>query len=458
MLALQPVTTAVLVVLFLWSSKLNWMIGLAGHLSAFFVAAMVCQMQLYRRRPAQDALTQFYAWLSLGGVLGGIFAGLAAPHIFSTIFEYPLLVFAALLVRSDIWATPRAAWARDAAFIAVLAGVIAAAIWLKAGVTFAGLVMVMAAFLAFQHRAPARLLTLAVILLGVTHFYDPTQHVILHARSFYGAYKVADLPSGKFRVLYQGTTVHGGEQLRDDQGRRVTTKPPRLTYYYSGGTYDAAIQAIRRRAGGTIGHVALVGLGIGALSCDARPGERWTVYELDPLGVTIARDRALFRSLSVCAPDAPIVIGDGRLTLHQAKPDLGLLILDTFSSDSVPLHLLTREAFALYKTKLAPHGAIAINISNKNMQLANAVAASAAANGMVTAVALDPHPTDSAQTLHFRAEIALVAQSEEDLKALKLGSEWQLVRPDAGDPVWTDDYSNILSAFLLKMHETPASR
>jgi hypothetical protein len=453
MLAVQPFTTALLVVLFLWGAKLNWVISLAGHLSAFFVTAMVCQTQLYRRRPAQEALTQFYVWLSLGGVLGGIFAALIAPQIFTTIFEYPLLVFAALLVRPDVWKTSRAAWVRDTLFVAVLACILLAAIWMRSTPLWVVGIMTLAAFLAFQGAAPTRLISLAAILFVTTNFYDPMQNIILHERSFYGAYKVADLPSGKFRLLYQGTTAHGGEQIRDDKGKAIATRPQPLTYYYSGGPYDDGIHAVRRRAGGTLERVALVGLGMGSLSCAAKPGEAWTFYELDPTSAMIARNRSLFRSMSLCAPNAPVIIGDGRLTLRQAKPGLGLLILDVFSSDSVPLHMLTREAFTLYKSRLAPHGAIAINITNKNMELADAVAASAAANGMVTAVNLDRLPADSRETLHFRAEIALVAQTPEDMRALKLGPNWHIVRPRADMPVWTDDYSNVLSAILLKTSE-----
>ncbi len=454
MLAAQPFTTAMLVILFLWGSKLNWIVSLTGHLAAFFVAAMVCQIQLYRRRPAPQALTQFYVWLSLGGVLGGIFAALAAPHIFKTIFEYPLLVFAALLVRPNVWTTPRAAWLKDSLFVALCAGLLAVTIWLaSAAAVFTVGIITLAAFMAFQGAAPARLLSLAAVLFIATNFYDPMQNIVRRERSFYGAYKIADLPSGKFRLLYHGTTLHGGERIRDDKGRTITARPQPLTYYYGGGPYDDGIQAVRRRVGGTFNRVALIGLGIGALSCTSKPGEAWTVYELDPVGAAIARDRSLFRTMSICAANMPVIIGDGRLTLRQASAGFDLLALDVFSSDSVPLHMLTREAFALYKSKLAQHGAIAINITNKNLELANAVAASAAANGMVTAINLDRQPDASQETLHFRAEIALVARTEDEMKALKLGPDWHVIRPPADTPVWTDDYSNVLSAILLKMRQ-----
>jgi hypothetical protein len=454
MLAVQPFTTAILVVLFLWATQLNWGLSLAGHLTAFFIAAMVCQTQLYDRRPAQEHLTQFYVWMSLGGVLGGIFAALIAPQIFSTVLEYPLLLLASLLVRPDVWRLSQAVWKKEVLFVACIGATVMAALAIAGApiAIFLLSVMALAVVFAFQGRAPARLVCLGALLLLGTHFYNPGQKALMHERSFYGVYRVVDLPPGKFRVLYHGTVAHGGEQIRDDKGQPLRGRPEPLTYYYPGGPYDQSIQAVRARAGGTLPRVALVGLGMGSLSCQRKPGEDWTFYELDPMSAAIARDPSLFRSMSVCAPNAPIVIGDGRLTLRNAKPGIDLLLLDTFSSDAVPLHMLTRDAFALYKARLAPHGAIAINISNKNIELADAVAASAAANGMVTAINIDrKQTTPSSETLRFPAEIALVAQSQAELEALKLGPDWRIVRPAPGVRVWTDDYSNVLDAILTKM-------
>ena len=459
MLAVQPFTTALLVVLFFWSAQINWALSLAGHLLAFFVAAMVCQHELYRRRPAQENLTQFYVWMSLGGVLGGIFVALAAPHLFSTVFEYPLLVLAALLIRPNVRQTPRTVWIKDLMLVAGAGIVYAAASILLDSATAILVVAVvsMAGVMAFQGRAPARLIGLAALLLTVAHFYDPTQSVVARLRSFYGVYKVVDVPPGKFRALFHGTIVHGGEQIRDDKGQPIAARPQPLTYYYPGGPFDQGIEAVRAGAGGRLARVAVVGLGIGSLSCKRQPGESWTFYELDPMVDAIAHDQSLFRFMSACAPDAPVVLGDGRLTLGTAKPGMDLLVLDTFSSDAVPLHMLTREAFALYKSRLDAEGFLLINISNRNMQLADAVAASAAANGMATAVRRDLSQTGSPRdTMRFQAEIALVAQSQSQLTDLKLGPDWHVIRPGPDVQVWTDDYSNVLDAILANVRKSPA--
>jgi spermidine synthase len=453
MFAVQPFTTALLVVVLLWTGKVNWGISLAGNLLAFFVAAMVCQTQLYRRRPAASELTQFYLWMSLGGVFGGGFAALLAPQIFPTVLEYPLLVFGALLVRPDVWRTPRTAWLKDGIFVLFLAAAFGVPLLVLSypAAYFGTAVMVLAALMAFQGGNPARLVGIAAMLLLATNLYDPSQHIVYRARSFYGVYTAVELQHGKFRVLYQGTTAHGAEQIRDDNGALLTSRPEPLTYYYRGGPYSEAIEAARARAGGRLNRVALVGLGMGTQSCAGAAGETWTFYELDPLSVEIAHDKKLFRSVSLCAPQAATVIGDGRLTLQRAAPGFDLLILDVFSSDSVPLHMLTREAFALYKSRLAPHGAIAFNISNKHLELAKVVASSAWANGMVTSVKRGAFLPDSDKTLHLRAQVAVVTRSAADMKALRLGPGWRIVTPVLR--AWSDDYSDILGAILRKMKE-----
>jgi len=412
---------------------------------------MVCQAELYRRRPETGELTQFYVWMSLGGVLGGAFAALIAPQIFPTVLEYPLLVLGALLLRPDMGTTPRPLWLKDGLFVLLITAALGVGfVTLGEPVAFfAVAVMTLAVLLALQGRHPARLIGIAAILLLATNLYDPSQSVRWRGRSFYGVYKVVDVDAGRFRVLYHGTTAHGAEQLRTANGTPLPVRPEPLTYYYRGGPFSEAIAAQRARDGGAIARVALVGLGVGALTCYRAHGEAWTIYELDPLIVDIARDQALFHSVARCAANVTTIIGDGRLTLRGAKPGVDLLILDIFSSDSVPLHMLTREAFALYKTKLSAHGAIAFNISNNNMELAGVVAAAAAANGMVTAVKLDALPP--AHTMHLKAEIALVTRTPADLKALKLDAGWRVIAP--GTRAWSDDYSDMLSAIIAKLRQ-----
>ena len=229
-------------------------------------------------------------------------------------------------------------------------------------------------------------------------------------------------------------------------GKPLTGKPEPLAYYHRNGALAGAIEAVRAARG--LDRVAVVGLGIGALSCYARPHENWTYYELDPLVVKLARDKTLFRSFDSCGKAMPVILGDARLTLHGAKPGLDLLVLDAFTSDSVPVHLLTREAFALYRSKLGPHGIIVFHISNRNLELSDVVAASAAANGMVTMV----HPFSHSPTslpYRFPSEVAVVARSPADLRKLHLGPDWRIRTPSGR--TWTDDYSDVLDALIARL-------
>jgi hypothetical protein len=455
LIAVQPITIVALAFMLLWDPVLNWGLSLFGHLATFFVAALLCHTLLFRRRPPAGNLTEFYVWMSLGGVLGGIFAALIAPAIFNTVLEYPLLVLAAFAMRPDLRGRAAKDWITDIGFVLAIAVTLGAGYFAvnarspELGLKFyATCVITVTMILPFLMRRPILIVSLSAILFLVTSFYPPGQDIVYRGRSFFGVYKVLNKDDGAYHVFFHGTTTHGTEQVRDANGKPVTGPPAPLAYYYRGGALGNATEAVR--AAHALNHVAVVGLGVGAMSCYRQPGEAWTFYELDPLVVRIATDRKLFRSFSTCAPHAPVVLGDARLTLKTAPRGTDLLILDAFTSDSVPVHLLTKEAFALYKSKLSPHGVIVFHISNRNLELADVVAASAAANGMAVAVHMGHAPTN-AHRMVTAPEVAVVAQSAADLAGLKLDAGWKPRAAPAGFRVWTDDYSNILGVLLQRL-------
>jgi hypothetical protein len=456
LLAIQPIALGALMFLLVWGQAFNWVVVVAMHLIALFVMAMVCHTQLYLKRPETARLTEFYVWMSMGGVLGGAFAALLAPQIFNTVLEYPLLLVAAFAVRPDVRAVFRAAWIRELAITTGLAVIVIVPFFFLAKIGgdwqlkyYAAATIAVPIIVCFLGREPVRLLWIAAIVFSLNALFPPGQDVILRARSFYGVYKIVSAQNGQYHLLFHGTTMHGAEHVRDSQGDPVTGAPEPLAYYYRGGPYEQAVAAIRAQHGGEFGRVAAVGLGIGALSCYAKPGETWTYYELDPAVVGLAKNTKFFRTFSECGRNVALVSGDARLTLKKAKQGLDLLILDAFSSDSVPAHLLTKEAFALYKSKLSPHGVIALNISNRNLELAKVVAASATADGMNMREKFDFSSAVLKQPHRERAEIAIVTQSPDDMKKLALDSGWHAVVP-GGERTWTDDYSNILGVLLEK--------
>jgi spermidine synthase len=220
-----------------------------------------------------------------------------------------------------------------------------------------------------------------------------------------------------------------------------------LTYYYFGGPISESIDHVRAARGG-LGRVAVVGLGTGSLACHKRSNEQWTFFEIDPAVVRIARDPRLFNFVSACAPDLPIVVGDARLTLAASAQRYDLIILDAFSSDVIPVHLLTREALEGYLTRLEEGGVVVMHISNRYMELGSVVAALGAAEGLRVFIKEDHRPQTSPFDFKTNARVAVLARQRADLGDLPLRPGWHEIRPEPGVPTWTDDYSNILGAIL----------
>jgi len=253
-------------------------------------------------------------------------------------------------------------------------------------------------------------------------------------------------------VLVHGTTVHGAERIRNDDGTPYVGPPVPTTYYSFDGPLGQVIATTRAADGGRLAHVASVGLGTGSLACHARTNEDWRFYEIDRVVVRIARDLKLFRFLSECAPKASIIVGDARLTLSDA-PDgtFDLIVIDAFSSDSVPVHLLTREAMAGYFAKLAPGGILAFHITNRYMDLVPVVAASAAANGLAGLIGRSAVNTIDPETFRTSSIVAAMARQPADLERLAALPGWTAMTPDPAVRVWTDDYSNIVAAIVRKL-------
>jgi spermidine synthase len=246
--------------------------------------------------------------------------------------------------------------------------------------------------------------------------------------------------------MYHGTTIHGAERVREADGSAVRGRPEPLTYYYFGGPLSEGVAAARQAQGG-LRNVAVVGLGSGSLACHAKAGENWSFFEIDPEVVRLARDPKVFRFVSECAPSAAVILGDARLTLTASPQQYDLIVLDAFSSDAIPVHLLTREALRGYLAHLTPHGVLLMHISNRHMELLKVVAAIGAGEGLVTYARQDDSANISSE-LHANALVAALARSEADLGPLRQQG-WHKAEPAAVAP-WTDDYSDIIGAIWRK--------
>jgi hypothetical protein len=417
------------------------------HVMTFFVIGLVCHGELARRRPTAGHLTVFYMWMSAGGVVGGIAAALIAPYAFSWVAEYPILIVLAILCRPGLTlADHRQTLLVAAAFVVAAAIIVVPAVGFEMGLTDAEFYWGLAALLVLALAAsllpnPLAFAAMIVLVFMGWRFYEVD---LDRVRSFFGVHKIVDRGDG-VRVLQHGTTIHGAERLSDiEAGPGVRPLP--LTYFHANAATAQTIAAARARTGGPI-RVAIVGLGTGTLACYAEPGDDWTYYEIDPAVVDIARDPNRFTYLAACAPDMPIVLGDARLTLADA-PDgsYDVILLDAFASDTMPVHLVTKEAMALYLRKLAPDGIVALHVSSRYMELVSVVAGIAHANGLLTR--LNPPEEADPDAHQYQSAVVAAARKDADFGTLISNGQWIAVEPDPRQWVWTDDYSNVIGAMI----------
>ncbi|MEL6871561.1 MAG: fused MFS/spermidine synthase, partial [Pseudomonadota bacterium] len=395
-LRLQPTLVVVTLLLVTIPSLVSEMAQGGVAFIAFVLTTLVCHRSLYDNRPAASKLTEFYLYMSLGGVLGGMFAAIIAPQLFNTVAEYPLLLVAGLLARPGLL---KAFWASDerdgivmsgaVAGVAVTAAIamdLAPAIALKGGVIVLLLGVSIAVFLQWM-REPwivgGSLACIAAVIAGTFAVSG-----VYSERSFFGVSRVMMTEDGTTKQLVHGSTLHGVEKIFDEDGNRIKDPVPGV-YYHPNGPMVRGFDVARQAAKGPL-QIGVVGLGAGSLACFRKPEESIVFYEIDPVIDRIARDPKHFTFMSRCAPNAKTVMGDARLTLNKEKNALyDYLVIDAFSSDAVPAHLLSREALAMYLTKIKPDGLIAMHISNRHMELESVIAATAETLPGIHAVFVD---------------------------------------------------------------------
>ena len=428
---------------------------LALNVVAFFVITMVCHGELSRSRPAAQHLTAFYMWMSAGGVIGGIFSGLIAPNVFSWVLEYPLLVVLAILCRPGLELPTN--WRAQLLWLAAIAVVAAVAFpglterYVTDEKTFYWVIGALLVVAGLVSREPLPFAAVIAVVFIIGSSYRPDTEVRETMRSFFGVHKITETADGQFRVFMHGTTIHGAERLRDDNGEPITGQPPMITYYHPNSPMGVTVKAVRARVGRPI-RVAVVGLGTGTFACFAERGDSFKFYEIDASVEKLARDPDRFRYLDQCARDVPVVLGDARLTLGESTDKYDLIVLDAFTSDAIPIHLMTREAMAIYLSRLAPHGIVMMHISNRHMELASVVAGIAHANGLVSRHnnRMAREGEDDVRYI-FTSNVVINAREEADFGQLLEDQDWSELTIDPEQRIWTDDYSNIIGAIARNL-------
>ncbi len=448
-LADRALRMSVLVLLFVWLAEIRdpvWLVLLLT-LSGFFAVCLAVHLNLAGSRPGRSHLTGYYLWLAVGGVLGGFFNSLLAPRLFSGVAEYPLLLLLALLTVPWLEKGRRRLPALlDLLLPAALLGLSwGLAVLVPASVPFRTRVLLVLALplvLAFlaSRRPPRFALALAAVWLAISLTPGDEGALLFRQRNFFGTLRVTADASGPFHRLYHGTTLHGLQFITPER------RDEPLAYYHRLGPCGAIMAHHGRQPAGK--RVAVIGLGIGATLAYARPGEEWSVYEIDPAVVRLARDSPWFSHWRD-SPAASIraVVGDARLGLQRAAAgEFALIILDAFSSDSVPVHLLTREALRLYLSRLAPGGLLAANISSWTMDLSRVMALLAEDAGLVCFNWRDDQalPESPATLGKYPSSWVVLTRREADLGSLAADPRWRRLRPLKERVPWTDSFSNIL--------------
>lgn len=429
------------------------LIAFALHLLALFVICMVCHQMLAASRPPPDALTRFYLWLSAGGFAGGVFAALIAPQVFNSVLEYPLLLCVAAFLRPNLDHEPAHSWRADVLLPAIIAVAIIVPALIEAWVlrdvqtepawVYLGLISL--ALFAFRTRRIRFGICFSIWLLLAPLFTVSLQPTLLKARSFFGVYTVENDTVMPIRLLFHGTTIHGAQPLNPG------SELDQLTYYSPHGPMGQFFRAFADEK--PEARVVAVGLGTGTIACHIAPDMSLVLVEIDPLVVEIASDPRNFGYLQACADHIEVVVDDGRLAIAGLADDsVDAIVLDAFSSDAIPVHLLTLEAIELYFQKLTVDGYLLVHTSNRFVDL-NPVLREAGRQLGIEVAFQDHDPnTEATSGGAFESSWVMLYRARPDGRTPQsiANDRWwardeiERIRP------WTDDYADVFSRLVWK--------
>ena len=454
---LVPVALVLFAVFHGFASGGLWWCGF--HLAVFAIVAFFCHGLLWELRPGDGDLTRFYVLISAGGLLGGVLSILVWPLLFPDVWEYPLLFsLAALLLPARPGSRgagnaipPSRYWAGcllSVALVALAVGGLTLSewpVWLRL-LPVAVLAACLPGFVALRRRP----VWLAAALLYVS--FTPAGVLALKAdvvameRTWFGVYRIMEMPGdervpGRVRLFFHGTTLHGFDWLKPDGSVESKTG-----YHAPEGPHGDVMRALRKRGGENL-RMGVVGLGAGSLLCYATPGDTLTVWEIDAAVVRLARSH--FGALSNCGQDAEVKVGDGRLLIRRETPgSLDALFLDAFTSGSIPVHLLTLEAFRDYLRVLAPDGVLVLHVSSRHLDLEPLLGLTAGELGLAGAVRHYEAPRWSSEgSLPMTTHLVVLAREPSVLDVLALPEDWQplaLRDPTWWRRAWSDDRAGLV--------------
>jgi spermidine synthase len=423
------------------------------NLTSFFILAVLCHRQLFLKRPKPQLLTLFYFCLALGGVLAGIFNGILAPHWFNQVYEYPVSLLLCLIALPISWSAEvngevksiyqQQSTLRAIGIPAVVLAILLCHYFIPAIQWPGGLsnfqigAIVALAITAVWGRSKTSLVgSLFILFSFIFSPYLQVDKILVQERNFYGVKKVVDKGSDKNAVhaLISQSTVHGLQAMGD-------AIPFGFSSYY--GAIQSVVTVLQQEWQSM--PVTIIGLGIGTMACQFRHSDEVRIIEIDEQVIQIAQDPQYFTYLRDCPPKIELIKNDGRLAVEQLMDaSQKLLIVDAFSSDAIPIHLITLEAFSLYRQKITEDGVILINLSNRHLDLLPVVTAAGRALDLMVFSKIDQ---GNAALGQFASQWALLTMNQDLASKLMNGNEWHFVA-SGKQFLWTDDYSNIIP--LLK--------
>ena len=438
----------------------DWIMMFGLHLATFFLLALMCHQRLAARRPPPDRLTEFYLLMSLGGVVGGAFTALLAPVLFNGVWEYPLVLVLAGLARPfnkapiRNWEIYLFVGAVLAAGLPPLLSAVFQADWGFAwwfnnnvsdnmpGLTqFMMLAPILAGFI-LRDRTPAFVIIAAGIALS-TAYIARGYEAAFTDRSFFGVMKIGVTEDprlgGQVNILMHGTTLHGA------QPRNPAFACMPTLYYAPASPIGQTTQMLQLRRSAL--KIGVVGQGSGAMAGYKRAADEMKFFEIDPMVDRLSRDPQWFSFISGCA-DGPIetVLGDARLTMaRETAGTYDLLLIDAFSSDSVPTHLLTVEAIEGYLKLLKPDGVVILHLSNRNLDITLPAAAAAQALGAANLHQLYQESPLAPDMAEASTEALILSPTEAGLAEFRAQAQWRTLAETDVRP-WTDDYVNLFGS------------
>ncbi|KTC85809.1 spermidine synthase [Legionella drozanskii] len=404
---------------------LTWQLILF-HLASFFMLALLCLGELVRIRPSTSQLTSFYFCIALGGALAGLFNGLLAPRLFSGSYEYPLIFAAAMLCIS----LPKSTGVGSTVFILFALELInyflPNQLWLKTNHILE--ILALSLILIWPKNSLNLFGGMAILFVFLFSPWFKSMETLTQQRNFYGVKQVLSVNGA--HVLVSQNILHGFQFTQDQPDNSA------MAYY---NPVLSAVQHLQTRHPAL--NASLIGLGTGMMACQFRANDRLEIIDIDRQVINIASNTNYFTYLRDCPPKISVIEGDGRIVLHDnPETNLDLVVVDAFSSDAIPTHLLTLEAFKLYQHKIKEDGVILVNISNRHLHLLPIIIT---ASRELELIVLHKQQAENYFEGKFPAEWVLLTTNQAMAVELMQNSGWRFAAEEGSRWLWTDDYSNL---------------